>query len=152
MDIQIINYEDRYAGDFKRLNMEWLDKYHLAETHDLMVLDDPRGTIIDRGGVIFLVKAGDKIIGSAGLMKEHEGVYELAKMAVADGWKGKGIGKMLIEKCLQTARAWNAHKVTLYSNSQLTTAIAMYQKYGFQHVSAANSPFVTADVRMELEL
>jgi putative acetyltransferase len=152
MDIQIINYDDRYAADFKRLNMEWLDKYHLAETHDLMILDDPRGTIIDRGGVIFLVKAGDAIIGSAGLMKEHEGVYELAKMAVTDGWKGKGIGKMLIEQCLQTARAWNAHKITLYSNSQLTTAIAMYKKYGFQHVSAANSPFVTADVRMELEL
>jgi putative acetyltransferase len=152
MNIQLINYEDRFAADFRRLNMEWLDKYHLAESHDLMILDDPRGTILDRGGIIFLAQAGDAIIGSAGLMKEHEGVYELAKMAVADSWRGKGIGKLLLEKCLQTARNRKAHKVTLYSNSQLTTAIAMYSKYGFKHISTENSPYVTADVRMELDL
>jgi putative acetyltransferase len=152
MNIQIINYEDRYAADFKRLNMEWLDKYQLAEGHDLEILDDPRGTVIDSGGIIFLVKAGEEIIGTAGLMKEAEGVYELIKMAVADGWKGKGIGKMLMDKCLATARDWKIQKVTLFSNSQLKTAIDMYKKYGFQHISTENSPYVTADVRMELEL
>src|ERR1700742_4450513 len=89
--INIILYEDRYADAFKRLNLEWLDGYHLTESHDLMVLDDPRGTIIERGGVIFLAKAGDEIVGSAALMKEHNGVYELAKMAVNPEWRGTGI-------------------------------------------------------------
>src|SRR4051812_16349770 len=113
MNIRLIVYEDRYAQDFKRLNLEWLDKYNLTESHDLMVLNDPRGTIIDRGGVIYLIKAGDEIVGSAALMKEEEGVYELAKMAVAPEWRGKGLSKILLEKCLETARSWKIKKVSL---------------------------------------
>lgn len=150
--VSIINYEDKHHEDFRRLNLEWLEKYNLAESHDLEMLDDPKGTIMDTGGVIYMAEVDGQLVGSAALMKEAEGVYELAKMAVAPDWRGKGISKMLIEKCLDTARSWNANKVTLYSNSQLQTALSLYKKYGFYHVSTENSPYVTADVRMELIL
>jgi GNAT superfamily N-acetyltransferase len=150
--ITIVLYEDRYAADFKRINLEWLDKYNLTESHDLMVLDDPRGTIIDRGGIIFLAMAGDEVVGSAALMKEGEGEYEFAKMAVVPAWQGKGISRLLIDQCMETARAWKAKKLSLFSNSQLKTAIGLYEKYGFRHVKVEHSPFATADVKMELEL
>ncbi|WP_315815431.1 GNAT family N-acetyltransferase [Paraflavitalea speifideaquila] len=106
--ITIVLYEDRYAADFKRINLEWLDKYNLTESHDLMVLDDPRGTIMDRGGIIFLAMAGDEVVGSAALMKEGEGEYEFAKMAVTPAWQGKGISRQLIDQCMQTAHEWKA--------------------------------------------
>ncbi|WP_276485453.1 GNAT family N-acetyltransferase [Paraflavitalea pollutisoli] len=150
--INIILYEDRYADAFKRLNLEWLDKYHLTESHDLMVLDDPRGTIIDRGGIIWLAQTGDEIVGSAALMKEADGEYEFAKMAVTRAWQGKGISRLLIDQCMQTARDWKATKLSLFSNSQLQTAIKLYEKYGFRHVPVEHSPFATADVKMELLL
>jgi GNAT superfamily N-acetyltransferase len=151
-EIQIIPYAAQYAEDFRRLNLEWLDHYHLTESHDLMVLDDPQGTILDREGAIYLAKAGEKIVGSAALMKEHEGVYELAKMAVTQAFRGKGISKLLIEKCLEKARQFQAKKVTLFSNHQLLTALHLYEQYGFRHVEVKDSPFETADVRMELVL
>lgn len=151
-EIEIIEYEDRYAGDFKRLNLEWLDKYHLTEELDLKVLNDPHGMVLDTGGAIYLARIGDEIVGTAGLMKEHEGVYELIKMAVSTNWQGRGIGRMLIDKCLETARAWKLKQVTLYSNSQLTTALNMYKKYGFRDAPLVNSPLKTADVRMELDI
>ena len=150
--VRIINYEEKHHNDFRRLNLEWLEKYNLAESHDLQVLDDPKGTILDRGGVIYMAEEDGQLIGSAALMKEAEGIYELAKMAVDPHWRGKGISKLLIEKCLETARSWNATKVTLYSNSQLQTALSLYKKYGFYHIGTENSPYVTADVRMELNL
>ncbi len=150
--VRIIDYEQKHHEDFRRLNLEWLEKYNLAESHDLEVLDDPKGTILDRGGVIYMAEEDGQLIGSAALMKEAEGIYELAKMAVAPRWRGKGISKLLIEKCLDTARSWNATKVTLYSNSQLQTALSLYKKYGFYHIGTENSPYVTADVRMELNL
>ena len=150
--INIISYSDQYMSDFRRLNLEWLDHYHLTESHDLMVLDDPVGTIIDRGGVIYLAEAAGQIVGSAALMKEHEGVYELAKMAVTQSFRGKGISKLLIEKCIDKAKQLNASKITLFSNHQLKTALHLYQQYGFKHVEVKDSPFETADVRMELEL
>lgn len=152
MAIEIIEYRDEYAEEFRKLNLEWLDRYHLTESHDLMVLDDPRGTIIERGGAIFLAKAGSDIVGSAALMKDHEGVFELAKMGVTKEWRGKGISKLLIEKCLNKAKEINAKKISLFSNHQLTTAIKLYEKYGFKHIPVTDSPFSTADVKMELLL
>ncbi len=152
MEIEIIEYRDEYAEKFRKLNLEWLDGYHLTESHDLMVLDDPRGTIIERGGAIFLAKAEDEIVGSAALMKEHEGVYEFAKFAVTKKWQGKGISKLLIEKCLTKAKDIHAKRITLFSNHQLTTAIRLYEKYGFRHIPVTDSPFSTADVKMELVL
>ena len=150
--IQIIDYKDAHHQDFKRLNLEWLEKYNLAESHDLEILDDPRSAILNGGGAIYMAVDDNQVVGSAALIKEEDGVYELAKMAVEPAWRGKGISKLLIEKCLDTARSWNAKKVTLYSNSQLQAALALYKKYGFYHISTENAPYVTADVRMELIL
>jgi GNAT superfamily N-acetyltransferase len=82
----------------------------------------------------------------------HDGVYELVKMAVSPLHRGKGISKILMEYCLDKARELKAQKIILFSNSQLKTAIALYEKYGFRHVPVDDSPFVTADVKMELSL
>jgi len=149
-NIEIINYNHKYHEPFKKLNLEWLDKYNLTESHDLMVLNDPIGTIINRGGYIWLAKSGDEIIGTAALMNEGHGIFELAKMCVNENWQGKGISRMLIEATLNKAKEIGAKKLSLFSNHQLRTAIALYQKYGFQHVEVTDSPFSTADVKMEL--
>jgi GNAT superfamily N-acetyltransferase len=148
----IINYEDRYHENFKQLNLEWLDKYNLTESHDLMVLNDPKGTILDRGGFIWLAKAGDEIVGTAALMKEADGIFELAKMSVAEAWQGRGISKLLIETCINKAKQEAAKKLSLFSNHQLQTALKLYEKYGFRHVEVKDAPFETADVKMELDL
>ena len=150
--IEIIDYTDEYEADFKNLNLEWLNKYNLAESHDLDILNDPHKTILDNGGCIFLAKSGNEIVGSAALIHEGEGLYELAKMSVTTAFQGKGISKMLIEKCLSTAKKLKATKLILFSNSQLTTAISLYEKYGFKHIAATDSPFLTADIKMELSL
>ena len=150
--ITIITYDNKYQPDFKRLNLEWLDKYNLTESHDLEILDDPDGTVIARGGCIFLAMDENKVIGSAGLWKEKEDEYELIKMGVDSPYRGQGISKVLLDHCLQEARKQNAKKIFLYSNSQLQTALKLYEKYGFRHVPVADAPFVTADVKMELIL
>ncbi len=147
--ITIVDYEEKYAADFKRLNLEWLDKYHLTESHDLVVLDDPKGTILDRGGFLFLAKDGDAIVGSAGLTVVKESIYELDKMAVAPAYQGRGISRQLIERCLAKAVEQKALKIILFSNHKLTTAIALYEKYGFRHIPVEDSPFTTADIKME---
>jgi len=149
--IEIIEYEEKYHSEFKKLNLEWLDKYNLTESHDLMVLDDPKGTITDRVGYIWLATDAGKIVGTAGIMNEGHGQYELAKMAVDPEYRGKGISKLLIEACIAKAKEIKAVKLILFSNHQLLTALKLYEKYGFRHVEVKDSPFVTADVKMELE-
>jgi len=149
---QIVEYADEHKAAFRNLNIEWLDLYNLTESHDLQILDDPRGTILERGGFIYLALIENRVVGSAALMKEHDDVYELAKMTVAPDYQGKGISKLLIEKCLEKAKDIKASKIMLFSNHQLKAALGLYEKYGFQHVPVVDSPFLTADVKMELVL
>jgi len=150
--IEIIPYSDEYASVFKVMNLEWLDKYNLTESHDLLILNDPKGTIIDNGGVIFLARSGDEIVGSAAIINEGHDTFELAKMTVSTAFQGRGISKLLLEKCIEAAKERNAKKIILFSNSQLQTAISLYKKYGFKHVDVTDAPFLTADIKMELSL
>jgi N-acetylglutamate synthase-like GNAT family acetyltransferase len=149
MQFSIISFESKYAADFIRINLEWLDKYELTEPADIFMLENYQSEILDTGGAIFLVKAGDTIVGSAALIYEGNGLFELAKMAVIVQFQGRGISNMLIEKCLEKALELGATKVYLVSNSRLTTAIGLYRKYGFINVPVTNNHYVNADVMME---
>jgi len=145
----IIDYEDQYLKDFQRLNLEWLEKFNLVESHDLEILDHPQENVIDRGGFIFLLKDEDAIIGSAGILKINDKEYELIKMSVAPEHRGKKFGDLLLEKCIAKAKEMKALKIILFSNSNLQTAIRLYERFGFKHVEAVNTPFETADIKME---
>ncbi len=146
----IIDYEDKYIGDFQRLNLEWLEKFNLVESHDLEILHHPRENVIDRGGFLFLLLEGDAVIGTAGIFKINDKEYELIKMAVAPQHRGKKFGDMLLEKCIAKAKDVKASKLILFSNSNLQTAIRLYEKFGFEHVEVVDAPFETADIKMEL--
>jgi putative acetyltransferase len=150
--VAIIDYEDKYHEDFQSLNLEWLEKFNLVESHDLEVLNQPREIVIDRGGFIFLLKDNDAIIGTAGIFKVNDEEFELIKMYVAPEYRGKKYGEILLQHCIAKAKEINASKIILYSNSRLQTAIRMYEKFGFKHVDAVNTPFETADVKMEMVL
>ena len=149
MEITVIDFETKYAADFKQLNVEWLDKYELTEPADISMLENYQAEILDTGGCIFLAKHGEEIIGSAALIQESPGEFELAKMAVTAAFQGKGISKMLIEKCIAKAKELGAKKIFLVSSSKLGTALSLYEKYGFTHVPVVDNHYSNADVRME---
>ena len=146
----IILYEDQYLEDFQRLNLEWLEKFDLVESHDLEILHYPQKNVLDRGGFIFLLKEDNAIIGSAGIFKINNKEYELIKMCVTPGHRGKQLGDLLLKKCITKAKEVNASRLILFSNSKLQTAIRLYERFGFKHVDASNTPFETADIKMEL--
>lgn len=152
MNIEIIEYQSQHQAAFKTLNIAWLDQYNLTESHDLEILNYPEKYILSSGGVIYLSTHSGSVVGSAALIKEHDNIYELAKMAVAPSHQKLGISKLLIERCLDKARELNASRLILFSNHQLKAALSLYEKYGFRHIPIEDSPFVTADVKMELIL
>ena len=77
----IIAFEPRFAADFKRLNVEWLEMYFNVEPFDEVVLSDPQGQILASGGYIFLAQEGDEIVGTCALVNAGSGRFEIAKMA-----------------------------------------------------------------------
>ncbi len=147
--VEIIPFSATLAAPIKTLNLEWLKKYFKVEPKDELVLSDPQGQIIDKGGMIFYAKYNDEIVGTVSLIKIDDTTFELSKMAVTDGVQGLGIGKKLMLHCLAVAEAKGMEKLILYSNRKLLSAIHLYEKFGFVEVPLEDGVYERADIKME---
>jgi GNAT superfamily N-acetyltransferase len=132
--ITIVPYKKEYKEYIKSLNYEWLEKYFAIEPIDVIQLSNPQVEILDKGGKIFFALYDDAVIGTASLLKVNDDEYELAKMAVTEKYKGLGIGKMLMEHCIDEAKKIDAKKLTLVSNTKLDAAIHVYRNYCFVEI------------------
>jgi GNAT superfamily N-acetyltransferase len=150
MVINIVPYKLEYKPYIKTLNYEWLEKYFAVEPFDVVQLSNPQVEILDKGGKIFFALDDEEVIGTASLLKVSNEEYELAKMAVTEKYQHAGVGKMLMEYCIEEAKNLNAIKLTLFSNKKLEAAIHVYRKYGFVEIPLpAEMHYVRSDIRME---
>ncbi len=132
--VEIVSYKEAYNDFIRSLNYEWLEKYFFVEPNDVKQLGNPQAEILDKGGQIYFALHNNEVVGTASLIKVSDQEYELGKMAVTENHKGLGIGKKLMEHCLDKAIHLGAKKVSLYSNTKLIAAINLYEKYGFAAV------------------
>jgi len=150
--IEIIDFTDELKESIKTLNYEWLEKYFRVEKSDIVSLSNPKEEIIDKGGFIFYAKLNDEIVGTASLIKKSESVFELGKMAVSEKAQGDRIGTILLEHCLNIAKQKQIKTLILYSNTQLKSAIHLYNKYGFSEIELEKGLYDRANIKMEKHL
>jgi N-acetylglutamate synthase-like GNAT family acetyltransferase len=151
--ITVVPFEEKYSLDFKHLNLEWLRQYFAVEPYDEYQLSNPRREIIAKGGYIFLAKENENIIGTVALMKESSRSFELTKMSVTRNEQGNGVGKLLMDACIQLAKQKKWDRLFLYSNLILVPAIQLYRRYGFIEIYLeSNSQYNRTNIKMELKL
>ncbi len=147
--IDIIPFSEDLKEPIKTLNLEWLNKYFKVEPKDELVLSNPQKEIIDKGGSIFYAQYNGNIVGTVSLLKIDNSSFELSKMAVTDSVQGLGVGKIMMEHCIEYARNNGIQKLILYSNRSLHSAIHLYTKYGFMEVPLENGIYERADIKMK---
>jgi GNAT superfamily N-acetyltransferase len=158
MSVVVESFRAEHASAFESLNRLWLVGHGLLEEADEPSLRDPQGHIIDAGGAIFVALDGDIVLGTCAILPADEiGVrprtFELVKLAVDPSARGRGIGRRLVQDCIEAARARGARHVVLLSSSLLTAALRLYEQEGFRYAPLPPSnPYATADVYMTLEL
>lgn len=147
-------YRDGDAGAFKALNIEWIESYFRVEPKDLEALDHPEFIIAD--GAIAMAEIGAKVVGTCALMKRPEpATWEIAKMGVRPAHRGAGIGSALLAYLIDFAPSLGARRLYIETNTVLTPAIRLYEKFGFRHLPYSErpiSPYERADVHMDLLL
>lgn len=152
-NIRIVGFDPAYAGAFADLNYEWIEGNYGIEPHDRELLDHPFDNIIAPGGEIFFALSGEETVGTAALIRTSETTFELAKMAVAPDFRGRGIGDLLIKACIDHAIRHRVPRMILESNTKQAAAIRMYRKHGFIEIPLdPNSHFSRANIRMELAI
>ena len=137
-EVEVISFERKHRADFKRLNVEWLQKYFQVEPIDEAVLSRPEA-IIRKGGAVLLAKRRNEIVGTCALLKEGNR-FELSKMAVTEGYQGLGIGRRLLRAAIQEFVARSGGELFLETNSILAPAIALYESVGFAHEGRPAGP------------
>lgn len=149
--IEIIDFIPKYKHRWKEINEEWIKETFWMEEIDHQHCDEPEKYILEKGGVILFAKIGEEIAGTAGLIKEPEGVYELIKMAVDKNHRGKGVGRKLCAAAIERAKIEGAKMLYLYSNTEgVGNAVGLYRKLGFKEVPLSSDEFERANIQMEL--
>lgn len=150
--IKILNYKAQYQQDYKRISLTWLHENDLYESIDGIMLDNPKNEILDKGGFIYLAMVDKQIAGTVTIKPSSNNSYEILKLGVDENHRRIGIGKILLEHCIQQAIELNVDKIFLESNSKLKSAIRLYTKLGFREITLHNTTYKVSDLKMELLL
>lgn len=95
-------------------------------------LDDIERSYFARGGTFCVLEDEDSsVVGAYGLYPVEGQTCELRKMYLRRTHRGRGLGKLLLEDALASARQLGFTTLTLETASVLKEAIALYKRYGF---------------------
>ena len=89
------------------------------------------------GSKYFVVEENGLILGGGGIYPTQnlpEGICELVKLYLSHAARGKGIGKLLLEKCFEAAKGLGYTKMYLETMPELQQAMKVYEKFGFNYL------------------
>ena len=109
----------------------WQEEYD-GRTGVLLVVADPAG----------------KVVGTAAVRLLEPGVGEIKRMWLRPAWQGRGLGRRLMDACLDEARRLGCRALRLDTQAKLEAAVRLYRAYGFSEVARYNDNH-RADIWME---
>ena len=85
----------------------------------------------------FLAELNNKIVGGGGIYPTDglpPDTCELVKMYLLPEARGLGLGRSLIEKCIEEAAENGFKKIYLETMPELKQALTVYEKFGFKYL------------------
>jgi len=119
--------------------------------------DDLYGLFSKEGSAFFVAEKDETVLGCGGIYPT-EGLpphcAELVKLYLSKDARGKGIGRALMEKCIDAAKANGYKQLYLESLPQFAEAVNMYKQYGFEMITGplGNSGHTSCNVWMLKQL
>jgi|SRR5688572_22444458 len=86
-------------------------------------------------GRLYLATDGDKIAGCIALRKIEAGVCEMKRLFVREGFRGRHVGRLLIERLIAEAREIGYRRMRLDTfPPKMGKAVQLYESYGFREI------------------
>lgn len=119
---QAVAAEGRWIGRELPVDQEEQRRWFVSAFVDV---GDP-----DHLSLALLAEVDGQAVGHLGL-QSRRGLGDLG-MAVAAGWRGRGVGTALMAAAVEWARVQGLYKLTLQLWPHNRAALRLYQKFGFQ--------------------
>jgi ribosomal protein S18 acetylase RimI-like enzyme len=129
-DIQIRPYEPRDRDGFARLVSDTLAEYGFTVDPVLEAdLDDPQA----RYQAIWVATQNDQVVGSVAMRVLEDGTTaELKRMYLQSSYRGRGLGRALLDEAITWARQGPCRTIVLDTSQAMITAQRLYESVGFQ--------------------
>lgn len=104
---------------------------------DVPELRAPAAHCVARGGALWIAEESGRVVGSAAALPHPPGareiaqIWEIAKMYVAPGWRGRGLAARLLEIAESHAIARGAEHLVLWSDTRFATAHRFYERHHY---------------------
>lgn len=133
---------NKQTNEIQELVFSVLEEYGLKKgTMDFCLEDVEKHYFQNRGFFGVLIDENNKIVATGGLFKLDDKRVELRKMYMLPLYRGKGLGKFILEILLGKARELGYERIELATVGVLKEAIALYEKCGFQPFTP---PYITS--------
>lgn len=129
----------------QRLNQEYGIDFDIPsmverDMADLEILFPPYGRLL-------LAFDGDRAVGIACMRRIREEMGEIKRMYVRPRYRGKGIGRALLDALLEEARAIGYPTVRLDSTRFMDAAHSLYRSAGFHEIE----PYTESEIPPEFQ-
>ncbi|HXI25361.1 MAG TPA: GNAT family N-acetyltransferase [Pyrinomonadaceae bacterium] len=111
------------------------------------------GAYAEPNGRLLLARYDDELAGCVALRKFSESTCEMKRLFVRDTFRGKGVGRFLIETIIRNAKEIGYERMLLDTlPPRMNDAIALYRSRGFQEIAPYYDNPVEGAIFMELTI
>jgi putative acetyltransferase len=103
-------------------------------------------------GRLLLARVDGKPGGCVALRPLAPGICEMKRLYVRPEFRGKGIGRMLVEWVIAEARQIGYHKMRLDTVPGMEEAIGLYRRFGFREIAPYRFNPIPGALYFELDL
>ena len=109
------------------------------------------------GSVYYVAEQNGSLLGGAGIYPSPglpDGVAELVKMYLRREARGLGLGRKMIDMCIDYAAGYGYHTIYLETMPELKKAVSVYEKFGFEYLKGpmGNTGHFGCDVWMQKKI
>jgi len=91
-------------------------------------------------GAFFVVREGERIVGSVGVDRVGDSTAELHRLYLDPAMRGRGLGEALVNTIVDWCRTHGVARLVLWSDTRFTHAHRLYLRTGFRQTGERELP------------